>query len=80
MDSLSGEDVERHKKYRVSIWLSRRRYAVKSVRNYSEQDCAELHSPYEIVVVTGKNPSQQLILYGFLHVIMNAIHNNIGKR
>ena len=46
--------------------------------NYSGQDCAELHSPYETVVGTGKNPSPQVILHGFLHVIMNAIHNNIG--
>ncbi len=25
--------------------------------NYSEQDCAELHSPYENVVAAGQNPS-----------------------
>ena len=38
---------------------------------------AELHSTYENVAVAGKNPSPQVILHGFLHVIMNAIHNNI---
>ena len=41
--------------------------------------CAELHGPYENVVAAGQNPSPQVILHGFLPVIMNAIHNNIGN-
>ena len=43
--------------------------------NYSGQDCAELHSPYEIVVVTGKNPSPQVILHGFLLVTMKVLNS-----
>ena len=43
--------------------------------NYSEQDCAELHSPYENVVVAGKNPSPQVILHGFLLVTMRVLNS-----
>ena len=43
--------------------------------NYLGQDCAELHSPYENVVVAGKNPSPQVILHGFLLVTMRVLNS-----
>ena len=43
--------------------------------NYSVQDCAALHSPYEAVVVIGKNPSPQVILHGFLLVAMKVLNS-----
>ena len=52
---------------------------IKKRDNYSGQDCAELHSPYETVVVTGKNPSPQVILHGFLLVAMKVL-NSYEKR
>ena len=43
--------------------------------NYSGQDCAELHSPYENLVVASKNSSPQVILHEFLLVTMRVLNS-----